>query len=195
MTEAEAWVQRLRTPTAYSSEVRQICGATNDGAREYLDGVFEVHTVKNLPSFLDMKLRARSTVQAKQCAEAIVAMIISQQEKFIAEPAVVQRQLIRQYQQDLQTEQQQLAAIINPELGRLGYLARLDKISWLRTRIGDLQETILLSLNPIRLTAPVYVTSKPVAPRRTLVLIMGVLLGLLVGVLYALIRESLSREK
>lgn len=96
-----------------------------------------------------------------------------------------------QYQQALREEQQQLDKIKKSELDYFAYLAKLDKLSWLRTRIDVLQEEVLLSqLHPAKLIAPIYVPNKPVSLKVGLVLRLGLALGLMLGLLYTLGREG-----
>lgn len=193
--EPEALVQRLRSPTTYSAAVRQVCGLVDEHImHDFLDDDFDVRVVKNVSTSVDMKLRAASISLANQCAEAMVGMITAQQATIIGERMAGRNEQLQQYQRALQDEQQQLAMIANSELGRFGYLAKLDKISWLRTRIDGLQEEALLSLkHPAKLTAPIFVSSKAVSPKVPLILLMGMLMGLVLGVLYALNREGMRR--
>jgi uncharacterized protein involved in exopolysaccharide biosynthesis len=192
--EPEALVQRLHSPTTYPIEVRKVCGLVEENVMsDFLGKDFEIRSVKNVASSVEMKLRATSTVQAQQCAEAIVAMISAQQAQIIGERMAGRHEQLQQYQQSLQNEQQQLASIASAELGRFAYLAKLDKLSWLRSRVDALQEETLLSLkHPTKLTAPIFVSSKAVSPKVPLVILIGILLALMAGVLYALRREGVS---
>jgi capsular polysaccharide biosynthesis protein len=193
--EPEALVQRLHSQTTYPIEVRQVCGLVDEDAmHDFLDKDFEVRSVKNVAASVEGKLRASSVAQAQQCAEAIVAMISAQQVQIIGERMAGRYEQLGQYQRAFQDEQQQLANIASTELGRFAYLAKLDKLSWLRSRVDALQEETLLSLkHPTKLTAPIFVSSKAVSPKVPLVILIGILLGLMVGVLSALSRENVRR--
>ena len=194
--EPEALVQRLHFPTTYPVAVRQICGLfEEDVMNDFLAKGFESRTVKNVAASVEMKLRADSIAQAQQCAEAIVAMISKQQTQIISDRMAGRYEQLQQYQQAFQEEQQQLASITSTELGRFAYLAKLDKLSWLRSRVDALQEETLLSLkHPTKLTAPIFVSSKAVSPKVPLVILMGILLGLMAGVLYCLFRDGVRRD-
>lgn len=190
--EPAALVQRLRSPTTYSIEVQQDCGIPeNEESGEYLNKKLEVQTIKESRSAVQFKFRAPSPAQAKQCADAVVKMIKAQQRSLIEERFAGRQPQLAQYQLALVEEQQQLEKIKKSELGNFGYLAKLDKLSWLRTRIDALQEEALLSqMYPAKLIAPIYVPSKPVSGKARLQLLLGIVLGLMLGVLYAFGREA-----
>lgn len=192
--EPAALVQRLRSPTAYPVEVQRSCGMPEDGEfSDYLGGKLEIHRIKDVPTTVDMKLYAANPSQAKQCAEAIVTMIMAQQRGLIEERLAGYQEQVVQHQQSLAQEQQQLEKIKMSTLSKVGYWARLDKLSWLRSQIGALQEEIFLSRRyPAKLTAPIYVPSKPIpTPSKAMkALPLGTLFGLMLGVLYALGREA-----
>lgn len=191
-------IQRLRLPTAYPVEVRRSCGVSEDEVLgDYLGGKLEIQPTLNIPTSVDMKFYAASSVQAKQCAEAIVVMLVEQQRDL----AEAQRSLatsekkITKYQRELAEELQQLEKIKNPALASVAYLTRLDQIAWLRHKIREEREDVLpVRIVPARLMAPIYVPGKPVPSKVQQVLLLGVLLGLLLGMLYALGKDGWSRQ-
>lgn len=189
--EPAALIERLRFSTAYPVEVQQKCGMQNDeevGA--YLNKKLEVQVIKNLTKLVQFKYRANSPVQAKQCAEAIVTMIMVQQHSLIEENLAGRQAQLVHYQIALTEEQRKLEKKEKSELVIFSYLAKLDKLSWLRSRIDALQEEALLSqMHPSKLIAPISVPSKPISPKVGLMLLLGISLGLMLGVLYALGRE------
>lgn len=193
--EPAALIHRLRFPSSYPVAVQQSCGMPNDVKfGDYLGGALEAQVIKDVAMTVEMKFHAHSDTQARQCAEAIMAMIVAQQRGLIEEHLAGRQEQLRLYQQALREEQQQLESIKKSELGNFGYWAKLDKLSWLRTRIDALQEEALLSqLHPAKLVAPIYVPSKPVSPAVGLLLLLGVALGLMFGVLYALVRNGWRR--
>ena len=193
--EPVALIERLRSSTTYPVEVQQHCGMPENGEfGDYLNKKLEVQVIKNLTKAVQFKFRAANPEQAKQCAEAIVAMVMAQQRSLIEESLAGRHAQLAQYQLALTEEQRQLEKIKKSELGNFGYLAKLDKLSWLRTRIDALQEEALLSQKrPAKLIAPIYAPSKPILPRLGLVLLLGLSLGLMLGMLYALGREGLRK--
>ena len=189
--EPAALIERLRFSTAYPGEVQQQCGMRNDeevGA--YLNKKLEVQAIKNLTKLAQFKYLADSPAQAKQCAEAIVTMIMVQQRSLIEESLAGRQAQLNNYQAALTEEQRKLEKKEKSELVIFNYLAKRDRLSWLRSRIDALQEEALLSqMHPSKLIAPISVSSKPISPKVGLGLLLGISLGLMLGVLYALGRE------
>ena len=189
--EPAALIERLRFSTAYPGEVQQQCGMRNDeevGA--YLNKKLEVQAIKNLTELAQFKYLADSPAQAKQCAEAIVTMIMVQQRSLIEESLAGRQAQLNNYQAALTEEQRKLEKKEKSELVIFNYLAKRDRLSWLRSRIDALQEEALLSqMHPSKLIAPISVSSKPISPKVGLGLLLGISLGLMLGVLYALGRE------
>src|SRR3989338_1608842 len=120
--EPAALVQRLRSPTAYTVEVQQQCGMPDNGEYgDYLNKKLEVKTIKDVANGIEMKFNSESPAQAKQCAEAVVKMIMAQQRSLIEERLAGRQIQLAKYQQSLLEEQRQLEKIKTPGLGNVGY--------------------------------------------------------------------------
>ncbi|MGC2048917.1 MAG: Wzz/FepE/Etk N-terminal domain-containing protein [Gallionella sp.] len=189
--EPAALVERLRSPTAYTADVQQNCGMPANGEfGDYLDKRLEIQTTRNMTAAVGMKYRGVSSVQVKQCAESIVSMIITQQRSMIEEQLAGRLDQLVKYQQTLAEEQRQLEKMNKSELGSMDFMARLDRLRWLRSRIDELQEESLLSrMHPAKLISPIYMPSKPISPKVGLVLASGLLIGLMLGILLIFGRE------
>lgn len=188
-------IQRLRFSSSYPVAVQQSCGMPKNGEfGEYLGGILDIQAVKKVPNAIEIRVRTSSVDQAKQCAEAIVSMIIEQQGNLIRDHFAGRQEQLLRYQRALREEQQQLEKIRKSELANFGYLARLDQLSWLRTRVDTLQEEALLSQkHPAQLISPITASSEPVSPKTRLLSFLGLSLGLMLGMLYAFGRESWRR--
>jgi uncharacterized protein involved in exopolysaccharide biosynthesis len=195
--EPAALIQRLRSPLIYTPSVLEACGkSSNETMGEYLDNTLQMQIVKNLPNVAGFRLRMGSPELAKSCADAIVAMVIEQQSSIIHERQEGKKEQVAQYQKLLRDEMWQLDQLKNTQLGNFGYLAMLDKLTWLRGRIDGLQEELFLSQKyPSKLLSPIDVSRNPVSPNVNLVLILGLLLGLITGLLYAISREGWFKVK
>lgn len=195
--EPAALTQRLRLPTAYTSDVRQGCGLDDSlEPSEYLDGLLRVNVVKGAPESVEMKVVLLSSEQATKCADALIGMIVTQQRSAIELHLSGRQSQLAAYQKALYEEQRQLGRLKSTELGNFGYLAQLNQMSWLRARIDALKEEIALSqLHPAKLVAPIFAPSKPVSPKVGLSLVLGALLGALIGLLYALGREGVHKAR
>jgi uncharacterized protein involved in exopolysaccharide biosynthesis len=188
-----ALIERLRLPTTYPKMVLKSCGVSYDDIerRDYFGGALEIKPIKNATNVVEMKVRASNPDLAKQCAVSIMDMIVEQQRALIRERLAGRKEQLALYQNTLQTELKQLEAINIKNIVNIAYLARLDKMTSLRSHIDTLQEEDLLSqMHPAKLVAPVFVPDKPISPKVSLALTLGLSLGLMLGVLYTLGREG-----
>lgn len=192
--EPAALIHRLRTPTAYSEDVQGRCLVNKGGGGDYLSGIFKVAEVRNVPNTVEMAVRLSSRDEARDCAEAIVGMIVAQQREKVEEKLAGRKEQLLEYQRAFLEEQQQLEQMKGAELANFGYLAKVDKLSWLRTRSDAVQEELMLSqLHPAKLVAPIYVPEKPVSRNVVVTILLGGGVGLLLGGLLAFGREKWSK--
>jgi hypothetical protein len=188
--EPASLIDRLRVPTAYSIEVQHSCGMSEGWAGDYLGDKLKIEAIKKLANVVDMKIRDGNLGQIKSCAGAIVAMITEQQRNLIEEKLAGSRELLQLNQHRLQRDMKLFEDLKRNENGSLKYLAKLERINSINTRIDALQEEILASqLHPAKLIAPIYVPNKPLTPKTVLWLMLGAVLGLMLGLFYALGRD------
>jgi len=194
--EPEALVQRLKLTSAYPAIVVQECEIENeDELTEFVRARLKVQVVKNVEDMVEFRLRAESKGGGTACAEAIVAMVVEQQQLLIQDYQAGKQEQLIQYQKSFQEEMQLLDKLKYSDLGNFGYLAKLDKISWLRTRIDTLQESIFLSTKyPAKLTSNIEVSNHPVSPKRGISMLLGSLLGMLLGALWIFARKHWVRK-
>lgn len=190
--EPAALIQRLRYPTTYPLAVQQSCGMPQDGEfGDYLSGALEIQGIKNVANAVEMKVRASSADRAKKCAEAVAAMIVVQQRNMIEERLAGRHEQLIEAQKALQREMQLFDSLKRSENGSIRHLAKLERIGALNARIDALQdEALMAQKHPAKLTVPFAASSHPVSPRVRSLLSLGILLGLMCGVLYALGREG-----
>jgi len=185
-----ALVERLRYPVAYGEAAMKACGiADTREVDQYLDGMLMISASKAISNALEIKVRALTPALAKQCADSLVQMLEKQQYDLIEERLWGRNEQLASYKQALENEMRQLEKIRRPEAGSVGYLARLDRLSLLRTRIDALEEEAMLAhKHPTKLTMPISVGDKPVSPKVKLALLAGLLIGIFLGVVLALAR-------
>jgi uncharacterized protein involved in exopolysaccharide biosynthesis len=187
-----ALIQRLRSALVYPDEVQRIC-AMPEGVDlgEYLNGIVKIEPSKVITNVVEIRVEGPSLEIVQGCSEALVAMIVAQQRGLIEERLVgLQAQLTR-YRQAYQEEFQQLEKIRKADLSNFAYLDKVNKLSWLRTRIDELQEEAVSSfLRPAKLIVPMSLPKQPVSKKAFDLLLLGALLGLFLGVLNTLVREG-----
>jgi hypothetical protein len=141
-----------------------------------------------------MRYRDISVDSSITCANAVFEMVALQQSELIKQHFEGRQEQLTVYQKALNTEQDMLKKIDKAGLGNIAYLSELNKISWLQGRIGNLQEEEMLSQkHPTKLIVPIYASTKPVLPKRNLLLALGGLLGLMFGVFMVLVGVATSR--
>ena len=188
--EPAALIQRLRGPTIYPGDVLQSCGFSERAEfGDYLGGVIKAEIVPNLASVISIKIIKPNPDDAKKCAEGLFLMIVAQQRDLIADRFAGREEQLLKYKQLLQEEQQLLVKITDLGIVRLSSLARLDKFNFLNSRIDLLQEEISLSkLHSAKLIAPIYAPKKPISLNVGLILMLGFTFGLMLAILYSLVR-------
>ncbi|MBI3633463.1 MAG: hypothetical protein HY226_04185 [Candidatus Vogelbacteria bacterium] len=184
--------ERLRSSLAYPAEVKRSCDMpAGDELGEYLNGVVKIEPSKILTNVVEVRVEGPSLEVVKGCSNAIVAMIVTQQHSLIEESLWGKQDLVIRYKQLYQEEFQQLEKIKKADLSNFAYLDKVNKISWLRTRIDELEdEAIFSSLHPAKLIVPMSIPKQPVPKKEFQALSMGLFLGLFFGVLIALVREG-----
>jgi predicted house-cleaning noncanonical NTP pyrophosphatase (MazG superfamily) len=189
--DTNALIERLRLQTTYSIAVQHSCGMPEGEVfGDYLGGKLKVELIKKVANVVEMKVGDTSLDQVKACAEAIVAMIVEQQQKLIDVKLAGQKELIPVMQQKLQRDMKLFADLKRNESGSLKYLAKLEYINALNTHLDALQEEVLMSqLYPAKLIAPIYVPDKPRSPKLGLWMLVGLTLGLFMGMFFAVVRD------
>lgn len=187
--------ERLRYPASYSAATLQQCGVVDTEALgEYLGGMLKVRALRPMPDVLEIKVRALTQETAKHCAEAIVQMTGTRQHDLVEAELLGTSENLAHKRQALADELRQLKSIGNAQTGNFGYLAKLDKLSALRTSIDALQEEVSFARrNPAKLSAPIYAPAGPVWPKVRLILFFGLFIGVLFGVLLALAKLAWRR--
>lgn len=184
-------IQRLRMPTTYTLMVRQRCGMPENGEfREFLDGILKLEAVKNVTGQVELKVFAPNAERAKKCAESVAELIETQQRDLIEYKLQGRDELLAMLQATLNKEIALYGGLNKYEIGSLKYIAKLERISGLNTRIDNLKEELLMSQkHPAKLISPIYVPSTPVQSRTNLIVSLGLLTGILMGILFASSRE------
>ena len=184
-------IERMKSSATYPAENLQKCGISNvQDSDEYLDNALKIKIAKGLSTDVEMRFRGGSIALARQCAEGLISMIIDRQRGLIEERLLGRQDQVLRYQQAANESLQQIERIKKSELADVGYLVQMDRLGWLRSRIDTLQEEKVVSqLHPAKLTSPIIVSNKPVAPNIKKILLLGLGLGLVFGTLFAFIRE------
>ncbi len=189
---ADVLTQRLRIPSTYSASILQACALAGEKELgDYLGGALEVKYDGNDGEILQLRFRAASIAQAKQCADAITEMISVQQHNLVENSLAASKELLVRHKQALLELRGMLAKKQDTHLGEIEFLMGRDRINQLEGRIDALEEKIIVAQSdPTRQLTPIFIPNEPASPKVKQILPLGLVLGLILGVLYFLWIES-----
>lgn len=179
-------VERLKSPSTYTSEVIKTCGLV--GQLDSPEGMAEMAKTaltKNLISVVSINVRRGSPDQAKQCVEAVFEMIRSQQADLVKPYQAEWKTTLTKLQSRLRENDAFVAKAEKVGLYQTIYLAKRDESTQLKQQIDELERALSRNIQT-RLVSPIYASSNPVFPKRTLALALGAMVGLMVGLLVVL---------
>lgn len=189
---------RMAMPGQYSNDIRLSCG--DDIKSNEVDSFVKKVTfsvIKKSPSEVELSVLAISPELAAQCANMLFLMISKQQMQLIEEKMLGSAEIKQLAESLIAIDEKKVAAISVSMTSNLGFLARLERINALKSKLDALYEQQLVAyLHPTKLSTPIYVSSNWVSPKPLLLmLIVGGGLGLMFGVLLSLLRNKLSKAK
>lgn len=187
----EALISRMAIPSSYPKETVALCNLANESnAQAVLIPNVKITNPKGLAQTINLNVRDTVKERAYICANAIYQMILTTQAQLVAPYITNARKELVIQQERLSRITQILAKTDQSEVtSSIAYLATRDEALHLRNQITALQYLITFNESHLTsLTAPIYVNDRPFFPKKSASLISGVILGLGIGVLFALIR-------
>lgn len=191
-------ISRLSSPTSFSPAVIDACdleGVPNPGSA--LVGSIKLTPVKGVANVVELKTFGSSPVVANSCAQAIFELIRATQSEIIAPYIEEARSKLTDDQGRLLKAQTVVAkADQSGQAMSASYLATRDEIRYLLDEITSLKNVVSTNQSrATRLVAPIYASDSPVAPKKQITLLAGLLGGLVLGLLVALGRQVLAKIK
>ncbi|CAB3881096.1 hypothetical protein LMG26842_04363 [Achromobacter dolens] len=190
----ETVVESLRQPSTYSPKDLEACGLDPSPAgAELLVDLVKVSLPRGLTTMVTIDVIRNSPEVALACATRLYEITASRQ----AAMSSVQEAPLRERLASLQGQEKEvreyLKKVENTEFYQAAYLAQRDRLFNI---LHDIDEVtyLLTQFNPAKLAAPVYVSSRPVSPKKPLTLVLGLVAGAALGVAVALLR-ALRRPK
>ena len=163
---------------------------------------------KASPSMVDVKVKAKSPALSKKIADAATAKVIERQEalsvqtrKKIEFDLSVAKEKLLKAEQDLLTLSKTLNSVGTKD-DRFTQISLMTSIKLqkesdvftLRQSVFALENSLLPpSTQPARLLEAVFVSPKPVSPKKGLLLALGLIGGLLVGVMSVFVSSAWQR--
>lgn len=189
-------ISRLQLPTTYSNEVVNACGLKeSEKVREKLVKLIKASPSKGGISIVEVTINRESKKVALACMNALFDEI-SQTQAEMAEPFF--QEIAKNLSDNLlkiertKSTFKQAAGNSNLLVAPAYILAR-DEIN----RLADnniLLEYLLQfkNIRKTRLISPIYVSPDPVAPKKLIVILVGLMGGLLIGIFIPLLRRMLK---
>lgn len=187
-------IARLKMPSIFDDENIAACSLSGkQNAAEKLVKKINASQLKGNGSVLEIKVESPSMAEAKQCLESIFEKIRVTQ-KAIKEPFLEEaKQKIKDYDTRLKESKSVIARAdkSNSALSA-AYLATRDEVRQLTDEIMDLNDFITAGENRrAKLISPIYVSDRPVSPKKLIGLLVGLLGGTFLGILWAMGRKAL----
>lgn len=182
----ETVVEALRQPSIYSSKDLEACGLdASPASAELLVDLVKVSLPRGLTTMVAIDVIRNSPEVALACATRLYEITASRQ----AAMSSVQEAPLRERLASLQVQEKEvreyLKKLENTEFYQAAYLAQRDRLFNILHDIDEVNY-LLTQFNPAKLASPVYVSSRPVSPKKPLVL--GLVAGAALGVVIALLR-------
>jgi capsular polysaccharide biosynthesis protein len=183
-------ISRMKLPTAFSEKEVQACKLEKSKfpTEALANNVVKLTAVKGVASLVELKIHGESKEEALACAQAIFQNIKDSQHDIMKPYVEEAKTLLLKYQVRLNDAQSIIArADKSGQALSAAYLANRDELKFLS------DETIRLSAiiaagdaRHAKLVSPIYASGKPVFPKKTMSLVLGLLAGLFLGLLYVL---------
>lgn len=198
-------IEKIKLPLYFSSDIWNHC---NEGTTaEPISGLVEnlKSTQNKSAPFVIVSYRASTPKKAKECLENVVEEVRKKQRE-ISEPIIAQKKMSLAILKLKLGDAENFSKLIVTQKPNFNFadakfsaaalllatsLNKENEIKDLRNQIGDLE--MALSEPQTRgtyLAAPIYSPDKRVSPKRTLIVLMTTLLGLMFGIGYLLVANS-----
>jgi uncharacterized protein involved in exopolysaccharide biosynthesis len=199
LEDPNALIARMKLPPSFSEKEVRACRLEKSkfSTETLANSVVKLTLVKGVASLVELKIRAESKEVALTCAQAIFENIKDSQSQILKPYIEEAKTLLLKYQVRL-NEAQRLIAMADKSGQALSaaYLANRDELKFLSDEAIRLNAIITAGdTRHTKLVSPIYVSDKPVFPKKTISLVLGLLAGLFLGLLYVLARKAWCNYK
>ena len=196
--EPASLIARMQFPTNYSAQVISNCNYQDKSQPELaLSKDVKFSIPKGVSNAVELKVLALSPQVAASCAQALFAQVAQLQEE-LAKPFVEEANLKLATDNDRIEAARRLIVKADQSGSAMSaaYLSARDELTYFLTDHEKMLDLISSVKNRgTRLSSPIYVSEKPVSPKRVMSLLAGLVGGLVLGLMIALARLMISRLK
>lgn len=191
-------IARMQFPTNYSEQVINDCGYQDKPqAALALSKAAKLSIPKGVANTVELKILAPSQQLAASCTQAIFLQIVLMQERFSM--VFVEEAKIKLVADNDRIEAARKLIAKADQSGSAmsaAYLSARDELTYLLTD----REKMLDLINSVksrgtRLDSPIYVSERPVSPKKAVSILAGLVGGLALGLVIALGRKGLGKLK
>lgn len=191
-------IARLSQPTSFAPQVLRNCGLDEGiSAGSILAKSIKLSIPKGVVNVVELKSFGSSPQVAQACGEAIFELIKATQAQIVA-PYIEEAKIKLADDQERLQKAKDLVAKADKSGSAMGaaYLSTRDEIRFLLDEITALKNVVTSNQSrATRLIAPIYASDTPIAPKKRIVLMAGLLGGLFLGLLLVLARQMWIKLK
>jgi capsular polysaccharide biosynthesis protein len=191
-------ISRLSSPTSYTPEAIAACGLSGQAnAGLALSKSIKLTPAKGVASVVDIKTFGGTPQSAQQCLQAVFDLVKTTQSQIVT-PYIEEAKVKLVDDEDRLQKAKDLVARSDKSGAAIGasYLSTRDEIRYLLDEITSLRNVVTSNQNlATRMVAPIYASDVPIAPKKRMVLASGLLGGLFLGLLLALVRQTVLKLK
>lgn len=181
-------IARFKIPSNYTTEQIKSCGMDDlpDAAQNLASSV-QFSIVKGVGSVVELRISRMSKEQAFECAKGIFESIGASQDEIVMPYVEAAKALLIKYQEKLSAVQGIVARADKSGVAlSAAYLASRDEVKFLTEEISRLNTFIATGhAKKTKLISPIYVSDKPIYPKKRISLIIGLVLGFIAGLIFS----------
>jgi hypothetical protein len=186
-------IARFKLPSNYSTQEIVACDfESSKSPFEDLATAAKFSVVKGVESIIELKITRDSKEIAITCAQSLFENIRISQNKIINPYIEEAKTLLVKYQDRLANSQSMVSRADKSGAAlSAAYLASRDEVKFLTDEILRLNAFIVgADSKKAKLVSPIYASDDPVFPKKTISLIVGLMIGLFFGLLLAYGKRS-----
>lgn len=206
LEEPQALINRMSIPTSLDGATLQAC-SLQDSNNSVMPSVAKVNKAiklsipKGVANVVELKVTQPSIESARACANGVIEVVANSQLQMIGPMAQATKAAnssrLAKVEERLVQDKGLLAKAGDPKnTVSPTYFALLSEIRSLEDERDKLQATVdANTVQTATLQSPIFVSDKPVYPKKILSLIVGLFGGLFLGILIALARQVFPKFK
>ena len=191
-------IARLSSPTTFTPQIISICSMEEIGNRGIsLAKAIKLAPTKGVATVVELKTFGNSPEAAFNCAQAIFELTKVTQAQILA-PYIEEAKTKLADNEERLIKAKNLVAKADKTGQAVGaaYLSTRDEIRFLLDEITALKNVVASNQSrATRLITPIYASDTPIAPKKRIALMAGLLGGLFLGLLLALARQMWIKLK